>query len=113
MTAGVPSPKVQRMLAEMKVQIESARWLVYHAAWLADKQGASRESVAEVRLATGDMLTRATDLMTMVYGGPSPSPEIELHRYIKSVIPMEALEFGKNHARTTISADLLTSVEGG
>jgi acyl-CoA dehydrogenase len=106
-------PAVQRMLAEMKVQIESARWLVYHAAWLADKQGASSESVAEVRLATGDLLTRATDLMTLVYGGPGPSPEIELRRYVMSAIPMEALELGKNYARTTISTALLKTVEGG
>ena len=106
-------PSVQRMLAEMKVQIESARWLVYHAAWLADKQGASRSSVAEVRLATSEMLTHTTDLMTMVYGGPGPSPEIELHRYVESVIPMEALEFGKNYARAAISTDLLAAVEGG
>lgn len=106
-------PAVQRMLAEIKVQIESARWLVYHAAWLADKQGASSESVAEVRLATGDLLTRATDLMTLVYGGPGPSPEIELRRYIMSTIPMEALELGKNYARTTISTALLKTVEGG
>lgn len=106
-------PSIQRMLAEMKVQIEGARWLVYHAAWSADKQGASRESVAEVRLTTGEMLTCATDLTTMVYGGPGPSPEIELHRYVTSVIPMEALEIGKNYARTTISTALLKTVEGG
>jgi acyl-CoA dehydrogenase len=30
-------PAVQRMLAEMRVDVESARWLVYHAAWLADE----------------------------------------------------------------------------
>ena len=106
-------PYVQRMLAEMKVQIESTRWLVYHAAWLADKDGVSRSSAAEVRLATGDLLTRATDLMTMVYGGPGPSPEIELHRYVESVIPMDALELGKNFARTAIATEILAAVEGG
>ena len=106
-------PSVQRMLAEMKVEIDGTRLLVYHAAWLADKQGPLRSSVAKVRLATSELLSRATDRMTMVYGGPGPSPEIDLHRYVESVIPMEALELGKNYARATISAELLSTVEGG
>ena len=106
-------PYIQRMLAEMKVQIEGARWLVYHAAWLADTQGASHSSAAEARLATGDLLKRTTDLMTMVYGGPAPSPEIELHRYVESVIPMDALEIGMNLARTAIAADVLATVKEG
>lgn len=106
-------PSVQRMLAEMKVQIDSTRWLVYHTAWLADKQGALRSSVAEVRLAASELISHATDMMTMVYGGPGPSPEIDLHRYVESVIPMEALELGKNYAYATISTELLSTVDGG
>jgi acyl-CoA dehydrogenase len=106
-------PAIQRMLAEMRVQIESARWLVYHAAWLADKQGASSQVAAEVRLATGEMLKRATDLVTLIYGGPGPSPEIEIHRYVRSAVPMEALEFGMDCARTMIAVSLLAGSEGG
>lgn len=106
-------PSVQRMLAEMKVQIESTRWLVYHAAWLTDKQGASRVPAAEVRLAVGEMLTRATNLTTMIYGGPGPSSQVDIHRYVQSAIPMEALEFGLDSARVVIAAELLTAKDGG
>lgn len=106
-------PAVQRMLAELQVQIESARWLVYHAAWLADKQQASTTVAAEVRLFTGEMLKRATDLVTLVHGGPGPSPEVEIHRYIRSAIPMEALELGLEHARQMIAVGLLAEGEGG
>jgi acyl-CoA dehydrogenase len=104
-------PAVQRMLAEVKVQIESTRWLVYHAAWLTDQQGASRPLAAEVRLATGEMLSKATNLITMVYGGPGPSPQVELHRYVQSAIPMEALEYGLDCARLVIAAELLAVKE--
>jgi acyl-CoA dehydrogenase len=106
-------PAIKRMLAEIQVQIESTRWLVYHAAWLADKQRLSRSVTAEVRLSTGEMLRRATDLVTMIYGGPGPSPEIEIHRYVYSTVPMEALEFGLECARTIIAANLLAASEGG
>ena len=106
-------PAVQRMLAEVKVQIESTRWLVYHAAWLTDKQGPSRLLAAEVRLAVGEMLSNATNLTTMIYGGPGPSPQVEVHRYVQSAIPMEALEFGLDCARIAIAAELLAAGDGG
>jgi acyl-CoA dehydrogenase len=106
-------PAVQRMLAEVKVQIESTRWLVYHAAWLTDKQGPSRLLAAEVRLAVGEMLSKATNLTTMIYGGPGPSPQVEAHRYVQSTIPMEALEFGLDCARLVIAAELLAAGDGG
>ena len=104
---------IRRMLAEMQVQIESTRWLVYHAAWLADKQGASGPVAAGVRLSTGNMLSRATDLVTLIYGGPGPSPEVEIHRYIRSTVPAEVLELGLECARTIIAANLLAASKGG
>lgn len=106
-------PAIQRMLAEIEVQIENTRWLVYHAAWLADTQGPSRRVAAEVRLSSGEMLRKVTDLVTLIYGGPGPSPEVELHRYVRSTVPMEALELGLECARTIIAANLLAVSEGG
>lgn len=106
-------PAVQRMLAEMQVQIEGTRWLVYHAAWLADKQGPSHAVAAEVRLSTGEMLKKVTDLVTLVYGGPGPGPEVEIHRYVRSAVPSEALELGLECARRTIAASLLAVSEVG
>jgi alkylation response protein AidB-like acyl-CoA dehydrogenase len=106
-------PAIQRILAEVKVQIESTRWLVYHAAWVADKQGATRELAAEIRLVSGEMLSKATNLITMVYGGPGPSPEVEIHRYVHSTIPMEALEFGLISARLVIANELTAVSAGG
>jgi alkylation response protein AidB-like acyl-CoA dehydrogenase len=106
-------PAVRCMLADMKVRLESARWLVYHAAWVADKQGASRPLAAEVRLAVGGMLSEAAHLTTMIHGGPGPSPQIEVQRYVQSAIPMEALEFGLDCARMVIAAELLAVTEGG
>jgi acyl-CoA dehydrogenase len=106
-------PSIQRTLAEVKVEIESTRWLVYHAAWLTDKQGSSRPSAAEIRLAVGEMLSKATNLITMIYGGPGPSPQVEIHRYVKSTIPMDVLEYGLDSARIVIASELLARANGG
>ncbi len=102
-------PAIQRMLAELRVQVDSVRWLVYHAAWLADIQPPEklRISAAEVRLASGDLLKRAVDSTTMVFLGPGPSVQIEPRRLVHSVIPMDALEQGLEQARAVIANQML------
>jgi len=102
-------PAIQRMLAEMKVDIESARWLVYRAAWLADSGAKDdlRIAAAHVRLATGEMLQRSVDRATMIFAGPGPSPQIEPQRFVRSLAPPETLEFALQQARAVIAASLL------
>jgi len=106
-------PSIQRMLAELEVQIKATRWLVYHAAWQADQQEPVRLPAAEVRLATGGLLQSATDLVTMIFGGVGPSPEIEIHRFVRSSIPMDALELGLECARLTVASQVLTEYKAG
>jgi acyl-CoA dehydrogenase len=96
---------VRRMLAEMRAEVESARWLVYHAAWLADKGQAAREAAAQVRMFTGAMLQRAVDRATLIYTGPGPSPEIAPQRLARSVVPAEALELTLEYASAAMLAE--------
>jgi acyl-CoA dehydrogenase len=102
-------PAIQRMLAELRAQVESTRWLVYHAAWLADTQPPEklRLPAAQVRLASGELLKRAVDSTTMVFLGPGPSAQIEPRRLVYSVIPMDALEQGLEQARLMIANQML------
>ena len=98
-------PAIQRMIAEMRVEVESVRWLVYHAAYLVDtkKTAEIKLSAAQVRLASGEMLKHAVDRTTMIFAGPGPVPQIELHRIIQSTVPMEALELALENARAVIA----------
>lgn len=102
-------PAIQRMLAEMRVEVEASRWLTYHAAWMADSGAGDdlRNAAAQVRLATGDMLKRAVDRVTMVFAGPGPSPQIEPQRFVRSLAPPEALDLALEQARAVILADML------
>ena len=102
-------PAIQRMIAEMQVNLESTRWLVYHAAWSMDEDpGASSTSLAaQVRLASGEMLRRAVDQTTMIFAGPGPAPEIEPGRLVRSAIRLDQLELTLQNARAAIAAELL------
>jgi alkylation response protein AidB-like acyl-CoA dehydrogenase len=102
-------PAIQRMLADLQVEVESSRWLVYHAAWLIDNQKTDRIrcSAAQVRLATGIMLQRAIDYITMIYNGPGPDAQIEPRRLVQSVVPAEALDLAIAHTRAFLAADIL------
>lgn len=102
-------PAIQRMLADLRVEVESSRWLVYHAAWLIDggKSDRIRCAAAQVRLATGVMLQRAVDYVTMIYAGPGPAAQIEPQRLVHSVVPPEALDLAIEHTRAFVAADLL------
>jgi alkylation response protein AidB-like acyl-CoA dehydrogenase len=103
-------PAIQRMLAEMRVEVESVRWLVYHAAWLIDAKGDDmlRVLAAQVRLASGVMLKHAVDNATMVYTGPGPSPQIDPQRFVQSAVPMDALELGLEQARIVVANQMLS-----
>jgi len=105
----VVRPAIQRMLAEMRVEVESSRWLTYHAAWLADSGSGDelRNAAAQVRLATGEMLKHAVDRVTMIFAGPGPSPQIEPQRFVRSLAPPEALDLALEQARAVILADML------
>jgi alkylation response protein AidB-like acyl-CoA dehydrogenase len=106
-------PAIQRMIADLGVDIESTRWLVYHAAWLADsgKKNETRQAAAQVRLASGEMLKRSVDRTTMIFAGPGPSLEIEPHLMVKNLVPFDALEMAMEAARAAIAVDLLGHAE--
>jgi acyl-CoA dehydrogenase len=102
-------PAINRMLAEMRVDVECSRWLVYYAAWLYDegKQDHARATAAQVRLATGEMLHRLIDRVTMVFAGPGPSREIEPHRFVKGFVSSKAFEMVLEQARAIVAEDVL------
>jgi alkylation response protein AidB-like acyl-CoA dehydrogenase len=106
-------PAIQRMLADLRVDIESTRWLVYYAAWLADsgKNAEARQAATQVRLASGEMLKRSVDRSTMIFAGPGPMPEIEPNLMVKNLVPFEALEKAMETARMAIALELLRHPE--
>ena len=105
-------PALRRMLAELRSELEAARWLVYHAAWCSDKGQPVKTEAAIVRLRTGDLLKDAVDRVTMTFGGPGPIPQIEPQRMVHALAPPGVLDFALEQARELVASDVLATAGG-
>jgi alkylation response protein AidB-like acyl-CoA dehydrogenase len=64
-------PDIRRRVAEMSVDVEAARWVMYHAAWLVDTVGMTPEARAALLRAeylVGEMVARVTRSALTVCG---------------------------------------------
>jgi acyl-CoA dehydrogenase len=66
-------PAVQRWLAEIAIEIDAARWLVYHAATELDAGKPSKEHAIRAHLFASEIAQRASDRTVEIYGGPAPT----------------------------------------
>lgn len=73
-------PAVQRNLADMAIEIDAARWLVYQAAWAIDEGKDARESAPRAYLFASEMNQRAIDRTIEIYGGPAHAADLPLLR---------------------------------
>ena len=83
---GVPIGRhqsVQSMIADMAIQVDAARLMVYRAATLRDRHlSFSRES-AMAKLFASETATRVTDLAVQVHGGYGYSKAYAVERYYR------------------------------
>ena len=52
---------VQQMIADSVIEINAARWMVYHAAWMLDQGLDAREQIAMVKVHAAETLGRVVD----------------------------------------------------
>jgi acyl-CoA dehydrogenase len=73
-------PAVQRDLADMAVEIDAARGLVYYAAGQIDEGKDAREAAARAYLFAAEMAARAIDRTIEIYGGPAHAADLPIGR---------------------------------
>ena len=73
-------PAVQRDLAEIAIDVDAARWLVYHAAWEIDEGKPASAQALRASVFAGEMLHRAIDRTIQIYGGPALAPDLPMLR---------------------------------
>lgn len=96
-------PAVMRMIAEMSVEIQAARYLVYHAAWKLDEGEDARDDAAAIRLFTGQMIRSAIDKTIMVHGGTNYLEKEPALRMYRNLVPDKALELALEHSRMAVA----------
>ena len=74
---------VQQMLSDSVIEINSARWMVYQAAWMLDQGLDAREQIAMVKVHAAETLGRVVDRAVQVFGGMGFCKELPIERYYR------------------------------
>jgi acyl-CoA dehydrogenase len=74
---------VQQQLADSVIEINAARWMVYHAAWMLDQGMDAREQIAMVKVHAAETLGRVVDRAVQIFGGMGFCKELPIERYYR------------------------------
>ena len=84
--AGVPLIELQsvhRQLVDMKAEINAARAIIWHVAWLKEKKQSARELVAIAKIHTTEMAVRIAQTAMNLHGGWGFSTEYDVERLLR------------------------------
>ncbi len=104
---------IQWMLADMQTEIEAARGLTYHAAWLRD-QGAGRLGpyASRAKLYASEMVNRVVYKAVQVHGSVGYSRESDVERMYRDARVISIYEGTSEIQRMIIARDLLAPAGG-
>ncbi len=74
---------VQQMLADSVIEINAARLMVLHAAWMIDTGQDPRDWIAMVKVQASEMLGRVVDRGVQIFGGMGFCKELPIERYYR------------------------------
>ena len=74
---------IQQMLSDSVIEINSARWMVLHAAWKLDQGIEARDDIAMVKVQASEMLGRVVDRAAQIFGGMGFCKELPIERYYR------------------------------
>jgi len=98
---------VQEMLSDMRVRIESARLLVYHAAWLKDHDRPFAIEAAMAKLHASETAVFCADRSVQIHGGMGYMRELPVERYYRDAKLMEIGEGTSQIQKIVIARDCL------
>lgn len=97
---------VQWMLADMATELEAARLLTYHAAWLRGQGARFTREGSMAKLFASEMVGRVTDLALQIHGGYGYMRDMPLERYVRDARILRIFE-GSSEIQRNIIARLL------
>lgn len=96
---------IQEQIAEMKLEDEAARYLLYQAAWLKDNNLPNQQQTSMSKLYSAKASVHAANLAMKVYGSYGYSTEYPCGRWLRDAKQFETLE-GTSNIHTTIIAGI-------
>jgi alkylation response protein AidB-like acyl-CoA dehydrogenase len=98
---------IQHKLADMSMELDAARLLVYRAAWLKDQGRAHTEEGAKAKLYASEMARRQTAEAIQVLGGYGYTKEFPVERYYRDAKITEIYEGTSEIQRLVIARSIL------
>jgi alkylation response protein AidB-like acyl-CoA dehydrogenase len=98
---------IQHKLANMSMDIDAARLLVLHAAWLKDNGKSHTEAGAKAKLFASEMARRHTAEAIQVLGGYGYTKEFPVERYYRDAKVTEIYEGTSEIQRLVIARSIL------
>jgi butyryl-CoA dehydrogenase len=97
---------IQWMLADMQTEIEAARGLVYHAAWLKDSGGRMGAAASKAKLYASEMVNRVAAKAVQIHGSVGYSRETDVERMYRDARVVTIYEGTSEVQRMIIARDL-------
>jgi alkylation response protein AidB-like acyl-CoA dehydrogenase len=98
---------IQHKLANMSMEVDAARLLVYRAAWLKDEGRPHTEAGAKAKLFASEMARRQTAEAIQVLGGYGYTKEFPVERYYRDAKITEIYEGTSEIQRLVIAREIL------
>jgi alkylation response protein AidB-like acyl-CoA dehydrogenase len=98
---------IQWMIADMQTEIEAARGLLYHAAWLKDSGGRMGAAASEAKLYASEMVNRVVYKAVQVHGAVGYSRETDVERMYRDARVITIYEGTSEIQRMVIARELL------
>lgn len=97
---------IQFKLADMAMNIEVARTMVYKAAWLKDQGKPFKKEAAIAKLFASEMCMKVCDQAVQIHGGYGYMKEYEVERYMRDAKLLEIGEGTSEIQRMVIAAQI-------
>ncbi|MGH2935562.1 MAG: acyl-CoA dehydrogenase family protein [Gaiellaceae bacterium] len=98
---------IQHKLADMSMEIDAARLLVYRAAWLKQNDRPHTEAGAKAKLYASEMARRQTGEAIQILGGYGYTKEFPVERYYRDAKITEIYEGTSEIQRLVIAREIL------
>jgi alkylation response protein AidB-like acyl-CoA dehydrogenase len=98
---------VKRALADMAIDIEATRLMMYQAAWKADEGQDVRYDSAMVKVLATEMVRRCADRAVLIHGGPGYTGELLVKRLAQNAVAAAAVEDSLELQKDIIARELL------
>lgn len=98
---------IQWMIADSAVEIEATRWLVLHAAWMAEHGLDNRHQSSIAKLFGANMANRVVDRVLQIHGGMGYTKELPIERWYREMRVWRIFEGTDEIQRFIIARNLL------